>query len=106
MARRVEESQALCSGVMKSSGRSWCSSNMASLRASVSLRICLNRSSFSGYLMKISIAIRAARAGNSPMVALMAMIADSGWTGLGFAALAAMYPPIARAHAPTAPPMD
>ena len=29
-------------------------------------------------------------AGSSPMVALIAMIALSGWIGLGFAALAAM----------------
>jgi len=35
-------------------------------------------------------AISAARAGSRPMVALMAMIALSGWIGLGLAALAAM----------------
>jgi hypothetical protein len=40
----------------------------ASLRASVSFRICLNLSSLSGYLMKISMAISAARAGSRPMV--------------------------------------
>ena len=39
----------------------------------------------SGYFQKISMAIAAAMAGMRPMVALMARIADSGWTGLGTA---------------------
>ena len=40
--------------------------------------------------MKISIAISAGRAGTRQMVALMAMMALAGWTGLGLVALAAI----------------
>ena len=59
---------------MKDSGSSWCAVIVASLRASVSSRMSLNRASLSGYLMKMSIAIKATIGLLPAVAALIAMI--------------------------------